>query len=462
VKGAVALQRGSPGAAYELLVSAAHDVAREDPARALELQAQAMTGAFIAGWSPRAFAEAHEFLSDLPPTGAPYEPLVRASMGAMVTPSAATKEAARDKLLEAVTVGAAAEDFRFIDWAAIASGHVGDLRGASELVTRMVVSARAAGSFNTLPVALLASARLGVSLRALDEAEECAREGIELTRQLAQQNFETCFLALLVRCLAARGRVEECRELGDSTLGRALAHGVAIAADDVRIAFAELELSLAHGAAARDMIEQLSVPLYRLRAVPYRVEASLLSGDSETGGPSLDAFVEYAEHARDPVLLGWAARSSALLAPSPELAESLFLEALRYQTGHQQQFEHARTALAYGQFLRRAQRRTQARVQLRDALATFEGLNVPLWAERARAELAASGITARKRDPSTLDTLTPQELRIAKLVATGATNRDVAGQLFVSPKTVEYHLRNVFLKVGVSSRVELARLPLGL
>jgi DNA-binding NarL/FixJ family response regulator len=83
-----------------------------------------------------------------------------------------------------------------------------------------------------------------------------------------------------------------------------------------------------------------------------------------------------------------------------------------------------------------------------------------LWADRARAELEATGITARKRDPSTLDTLTPQELRIAKLVAGGASNRDVASQLFLSQKTVEYHLRKVFMKLGVSSRVELARLPL--
>jgi len=93
-------------------------------------------------------------------------------------------------------------------------------------------------------------------------------------------------------------------------------------------------------------------------------------------------------------------------------------------------------------------------------LARFEGLRTPLWAQRARAELEATGITARKRDPTTLDTLTPQELRIAKLVAAGASNREVAGQLFLSPKTVEYHLSKVFTKLGVSSRVELARTPL--
>ena len=83
-----------------------------------------------------------------------------------------------------------------------------------------------------------------------------------------------------------------------------------------------------------------------------------------------------------------------------------------------------------------------------------------MWAAHARAELEATGITPRKRDPSALDTLTPQELRIAKLVAGGGSNRDFAGQLFLSQKTVEYHLRKVFMKLGVSSRVELARQPL--
>jgi DNA-binding NarL/FixJ family response regulator len=103
--------------------------------------------------------------------------------------------------------------------------------------------------------------------------------------------------------------------------------------------------------------------------------------------------------------------------------------------------------------------RTEARGHRRNALATFEGLGTPLWADRARAELEATGITARKRDPSALDTLTPQELRIARLVAVGTSNRDVAARLFLSPKTVEYHLRKVFLKLGISSRVELARQP---
>jgi DNA-binding CsgD family transcriptional regulator len=457
VEGALELQRGTPAAAYELLLAGAHAVAREDPGRALELQAQAMTPAFVAGWPERAFREAHGFLAGLPSTGRAHEPFLRAFLDATVGAEDVARDAARTQLAEAARLGSAANDFRFLIWAAIASAYLGDLRSARELSTRAVGLARAAGSFNTLPVALLGSARLDVNARAFDGAEESAREGIELTRQLAQENLETCFSAILVRCLAARGEVEECRELSETTLNRALAHRIVAAADDVRLGVAELELSLAHGPAAREMIDAVSHPLFRLVAAPMLVEASILSGDPDPGQETLQALASLGEQAQDPGRLAVLARTRALLAPSAELAEPLFLQALSQQRQHGQPFERARTQLAYGEFLRRGQRRTEARVQLRDALATFEGLNTPLWAERARAELAATGITARKRDPSTLDTLTPQELRIARLVAAGSSNRDVANQLFLSPKTVEYHLRKVFLKLGVSSRVELAR-----
>jgi DNA-binding CsgD family transcriptional regulator len=460
VRGALELQRGTPAAAYQLLLAGAHAVAGEDPAQALELQAQAMTPAFVAGWPERAFNEAHEFVACLPATARPYEPFLRLFLSATVSAADGAREAARARLAEAVRIGAATDDFRFLVWAAIASAYLGDLRSAGEFSTRAVALARAAGSFNTLPIALLGSARLDINVSAFDGAEESAREGIELTRQLEQENLETCFSAILVRCLAARGQIDECRELGETTLGRALAHGLAAAADDVRLGIAELELSLAHGAAARELIEAVSHPLFRLVATPMLVEATFVSEDPEPGPQTLGALASLAEQAQDPGRLAVLARTHALLEPSAELAESLFLQALSDQRQHSQTFERARTELAYGEFLRRAQRRTEARIQLRDALATFEGLNTPLWAERARAELEATGITARKRDPSTLDTLTPQELRITRLVAGGATNRDVAGQLFLSPKTVEYHLRKVFLKLGVSSRVELARQPL--
>jgi DNA-binding CsgD family transcriptional regulator len=156
-----------------------------------------------------------------------------------------------------------------------------------------------------------------------------------------------------------------------------------------------------------------------------------------------------------------AMRSRAILTEDPDDADALFRATLEAHGRDAPPMEIARTQLAYGERLRRDRRRVDARIRLRTALDTFEGLGATPWAERARGELNATGETARKRDASTLDELTPQELRIAQLVAGGATNREVGAQLFVSPKTVEYHLRKVFMKVGVGSRVELARIPLG-
>jgi DNA-binding CsgD family transcriptional regulator len=118
-------------------------------------------------------------------------------------------------------------------------------------------------------------------------------------------------------------------------------------------------------------------------------------------------------------------------------------------------FEAARTRLAYGERLRRARNRVLAREQLRAAADIFERLDARPWADRARAELAATGETRRQRGPSTIDELTPQELQIALLLTAGRTTRETAAALFLSPKTVEYHLRHVYQKLGIHSRDEL-------
>ena len=140
--------------------------------------------------------------------------------------------------------------------------------------------------------------------------------------------------------------------------------------------------------------------------------------------------------------------------------ESLFDEALAHHARAGRVADEARTHLAYGEWLRRAQRRVDAREHLRHALETFADLRAAPLIERATAELRASGETARKRDPSTLVKLTPMELKVAQLVASGLSNKDVAAQIWVSPRTVAFHLRNVFTKAGISSRGELAQLDL--
>jgi DNA-binding CsgD family transcriptional regulator len=159
----------------------------------------------------------------------------------------------------------------------------------------------------------------------------------------------------------------------------------------------------------------------------------------------------------------WAAAAAehgkALLADDRH-AEAHFAEALAHHARSPRRVDQARTELAFGEYLRRARRRVDARAHLRAALEIFEDAGAAPWAERARQELRASGETARRRDDSPATALTPQELQVAGLVAEGLPNREVAARLFVSPRTVEFHLRNVFAKTGVTSRTELARLRL--
>jgi DNA-binding CsgD family transcriptional regulator len=146
-----------------------------------------------------------------------------------------------------------------------------------------------------------------------------------------------------------------------------------------------------------------------------------------------------------------------MLAEESESIHEPFEQALRWHAQTPDSFETARTRLAYGQRLRRARNRVLAREQLRAALDTFERLDAGPWADRARAELAATGETTRRRDPTTFDELTPQELQIGLLLAGGKTTREAAAALFLSPKTIEYHLRHVYQKLDIHSREELTR-----
>ena len=141
-------------------------------------------------------------------------------------------------------------------------------------------------------------------------------------------------------------------------------------------------------------------------------------------------------------------------------AQGHFERALAAHARSPRRPDRARTQLAFGEWLRRSRRRVDAREHLRAALAVFEELGAAPLAERAAQELRASGETARRRDVSTATDLTAQERQVAALVQQGLSNKDAAARLFVSPRTVDFHLRNVFSKLGVSSRGELAQIAL--
>jgi DNA-binding NarL/FixJ family response regulator len=209
-----------------------------------------------------------------------------------------------------------------------------------------------------------------------------------------------------------------------------------------------------------DQLDPSPLPPIKVMATPDLVDAAVRLGETERAEVALEEFARWAPINPAPFVQGMLTRCQAVVATDSAEADRLFEQALELHAQGAPPYERARTQLAYGEYLRRERRKVDARIHLREALQTFDGLGTALWADRARGELNATGETARKRDVSTVDELTPQELRVAQLVGAGATNRDVATQLFVSPKTVEYHLRKVFVKLGVTSRVELARLSL--
>jgi DNA-binding CsgD family transcriptional regulator len=143
--------------------------------------------------------------------------------------------------------------------------------------------------------------------------------------------------------------------------------------------------------------------------------------------------------------------------PDEDTFERHFQEAVECHARTPDSFERARTRLHLGERLRRARRRSAARPHLRYAIEDFERLGAEPWAEQARIELLATDETARRRDARSIDQLTPREFHIAQALANGATTREAAAKLFLSPKTVEYHLRSVYSKLSLRSRAELAR-----
>jgi DNA-binding CsgD family transcriptional regulator len=194
---------------------------------------------------------------------------------------------------------------------------------------------------------------------------------------------------------------------------------------------------------------------YGAYLVPELAEAASRTGDRAL----LESALEWLSKRTAVTSSGWAsgieARVRALLSEG-EVAESLYRESVAHLSGTRARLELARTHLLYGEWLRRERRRLDARKHLRTALEAFTNMGTEAFARRAERELRATGERARKRTVDTRDQLTPQETQIARLAAEGNTNREIAAQLFISPSTVEYHLRKVFRKLDVKSRTQLA------
>ena len=190
---------------------------------------------------------------------------------------------------------------------------------------------------------------------------------------------------------------------------------------------------------------------------PDLIEAYVRAGRRDDAEAALTSFEPEAEASGSLWAAAAVARCRGLVAADDEF-EAEFARAFELHDRLPSPFEKGRTELCLGERLRRARRRSEARVHLRSALERFDRLGASPWAERARSELRASGETLRRQEAGTAEELTPQELQVAMLVAGGATNREAGAALFLSPKTIEAHLGRIYKKLRVRSRTELAAL----
>jgi DNA-binding CsgD family transcriptional regulator len=294
-------------------------------------------------------------------------------------------------------------------------------------------------------------------------ASATATEALLLARSIGQDALTTMPLAELASHAAHRGDDDYddlLRQLADVYSAQTSAGILSLLVEDTRNWAQACRDALAgqHAAALHHLELMSQPPLMRLAAYD-RLETANRAGRPDVAAGWLAELELFADEVGSPRARAVVAHGRAV-ASEKEAAEAYYREALEHQADAGRPFETARTHLAYGEFLRRARRRVDAREQLRAALETFEDVGAQPWAERARQELRASGESARKRDESTTTDLTAQERQVAGYVAQGLSNKEVAAQLFLSPRTIDFHLRNVFAKTGVSSRGELTRLAL--
>jgi DNA-binding CsgD family transcriptional regulator/tetratricopeptide (TPR) repeat protein len=349
--------------------------------------------------------------------------------------------------------------------AGAASMFIGDDRSARSLLSRALARGRALGTLSRLPQTLATLSSLEMWEGNFSRATTYASEGVELARETEQEHLVAHFLAVLAWIAAAQGRIEACIAQAAEAIELATAHRTR---PPIAIATWALALSDIGQARWSDATVRLEVivrpqsdafhPMVALLASSDLVEAARRLDRLDQARSTLARFEVFARSTTAPWPLALVARCRALLADGPS-ATAFFDEALERHAKGSRPFDEGRTRLLYGEHLRRTRRRTDARDQLRRAIHTFERMGARPWEERARAELRATGETARKREASTIADLTPQQAQIVRLVSEGATNKEVAAQLFLSPRTVDYHLRNVFAKLGIASRAELIRLP---
>ncbi|MGH3950081.1 MAG: helix-turn-helix transcriptional regulator, partial [Pseudonocardiaceae bacterium] len=470
LRGEVELRGGVVAHAYDTLVAAATRLSATAPAEALQSLAAAGEAAGYAGDAAKVVA-----------------------LGGLARSIESPAERDEDRILRDILWGGSelfggrvAEGMTLLNSAISAWESAACPQDDPRLLARLALAATLAGAdvkaHTIAHVAVEAATRMGavavvphaleylvaseVFRGAYESAQSHAVQGIGIAETTGQVNSGCHLRANLALVAAFRGDERVCRSQSALAMRQATAHGLGLPAAVASWALGMIDLAANRTAAASQRLLDLSSagpgaghPVIAMLSIPHLVEALVRHDPSDVSvaRAAASVFGAWAEQTGQPWALALSSRCAALLATEAEV-DGHFRRALELHGRSGRPFDRARTEMQYGELLRRNRSRAQARVRLRSAWETFDRLGSGLWERRALAELRATGETVglARSASATATLLTSQELRIARMVAAGATNRQVAAELFLSPRTVDYHLRKVFRRLGVTSRVELA------
>ena len=343
-----------------------------------------------------------------------------------------------------------------------ALGWLGRHEEAHEYLVGIVTRAREAGAVGSLAPLLAASAWQGLHAGRWNETYADASEALALAEECEQPVTATQALGVLTWVSALRGDASRCRTYGEETQRRAAELGFKLYGLLATLCFGLLDVGQGRVDEAARQFEVVARhaddrALYVPGVSPQLelAEANIRAGQVAAAEASLVSF-DRSQLAPVPLFAAQAERCRGLLADADGF-EAHFAAALDLHTKAESPFALARTRLCYGERLRRAGRRVEARDQLRAALETLERIGAEPWVERVGAELRASGEKLRRRQPHEAEELTPQELQIALQVAEGKSNKEAGAALFLSHKTIEFHLSRIYRKLEIHSRAELIR-----
>jgi tetratricopeptide (TPR) repeat protein len=418
----IELSSGSSVMARRLLIDAAREIADMDPQRALEMLAAAAESAWIAG-DGEAGVALGQVVARLPPAETPLARflthLVNGFVGLLNGDVARPVRA----LQNAMNLAAEPDRPDLVVHAAHVAFYLGDDDAAYRLNAQMVAAARTTGAIGDLLFALQRLALAEITTGRWAAAEVSADEAERLSRETSQPGLSAVSLGWLVVLAVLTGDEERFQSLAGTIEKLTSTHALGVFDAQVRDALhwarGLRELTAGNPESAATWFAAMSHPAVAgMAAALDRIEAAIHAGRRDEALEWLGRLDAFATHTGIASEQARVAHCRALLAEG-ETARSLFEEALTLHSQSRRPFERARTELAYGEFLRRSRRRVEARTHLQAALDRFEQLNAHPWAERARQELRAAGRTARKRDPSTVLQLTPQEIQVARFVARG-------------------------------------------